>query len=306
MSDPTGTDRPLWRDVSRYQMYWDHAVAVLNGVLGVFVRAGISWGYHDPFFRYLYGGAAGKMYRSTYHVLFPTQSVVKQADKVWYVQQPKIEKIPRCIDLEVFGDASDAQVADSTWEMSELVFSRDGVRPIIYSRYKLIEKGLHDWTPEMLNKHYWILAQYRFARWLEHKGPPTLPKYPNGTYMINRSNVILHQTADKKKPFPGEVPTPYAGKSIDYDRWEIGNEIEMHKWIDDTWGNGSTPPPPPPLGIKEVKVTASALNIRKESNAASKDIGTLVGGSVVPVDSEDGDWLQLHPAWIHGDYVKEE
>lgn len=70
-------------------------------------------------------------------------------------------------------------------------------------------------------------------------------------------------------------------------------------------GGGSGPPPPPSPGIKEVKVTASALNVRAEANAASKDIGTLVGGSVVPVDGEDGDWLQLHPGWIHGDYVKE-
>ncbi len=249
--DLTGLERPLWRDAARYQMYYNHAIAALNGVMGIFARAGISWGYHDPFFRHIYDGAKGLMYRSSYHVLYPSQDVVQQADKVWYVEQPEIDIIPRAIDLELSNDQYWERIGDQAWNMSELVLSRDGARPIIYSRYKLIEKWLRKWTPEMMDEHYWFLAQYRYVRSIEHAGPPTLPKYifggagALGADMITRDHVILHQTADKKAPFPGEVPTPYAGKSADWDRWELGTKEEMHAFIKNTWGEGNVLPPPP-------------------------------------------------------------
>ena len=293
MSDPIGTDRPLWRDYSRYQVIVNFDVAKANGVLGMAARAGISWGYTDPFFETNWNGAGqAGMYRTSYHVLYSDQDIVRQADN-WYRIHPELEVIPRVIDLELDRNQPYSKIADQTWGMSELVFARDGVRPIIYSRYRLIDLWLQSWTPEMLNDHYWWLAQYSWFGFREHAGPPTLPK------RLHRDRVVLHQTSDHKLAPPGEVQS----KSVDWDRWEIGNEEEMHQWIKDTWGEGSEPPPPPALGIKEVKVTASALNIRAAADAGSKDIGTLVGGSIVPIDGEDGDWLQLHPGWIHGDYV---
>lgn len=308
--DLTGKIRPLWRDISRYQMYWNHAVAVLHGILGVFVRAGISWGYHDPFFRVNYDGAEGLMYRSSYHVLYPGESVLKQADKVWYIEQPEIDTIPRCIDFEALKNVTYSQAGDACWEMSELVYSRDGIRPIIYSRYMLIEEYLRTWTPEMFAAHYWILAQYRYARWIEHAGPPTLPKYkfsgsagPIGKPMIHSSNIILHQTADKKIPFPGEVPTPYAGKSIDYDRWELGTEEQMVQFIEGTW-NGAPPPPPVP-GQKRVRVNTYRLNLRNGPNSESADIGTLTEKSDVTILEQQGNWLRIKEGWIHKDYVVE-
>ena len=293
MSDPTGTDRPLWRDYSRYQAVVNFDVAKANGVLGMAARAGISYGYTDPWFETNWNGAGQVgMYRTSYHVIYPDQDIVKQADN-WYRIHPVLEDIPRVIDLELDQNQSANKIADQTWGMSEIVLARDGKRPILYSRYLIINQWLQSWTETMLNEHYWWLAQYSWFGYREHAGPPTLPRN------VLRNRVVLHQTSDHKLAPSGEVQS----KSVDWDRWEIGNETEMHKWIDDTWGEGSGPPPIPAPGIKQVKVTASALNVRKEADAGSADIGTLIGGSVVPVDGEFGDWLQLHPGWIHKDYV---
>jgi hypothetical protein len=308
--NPVGTDRPLIRDIARYQLEYNYDVGVANGVEVMIVRCGISYGYHDPFFKLNYNAARGRMYRTSYHVLYPTQPVVKQADQVWYDEQPELDILPRVMDAELQGSATDKQVGDQMWAMSELVFSRDGVRPIIYSRYKLIEKWCKHWTPEMLNKHYWILAQYRYVRYIEHAGPPTLPVYPyNGMYpgnpMIARNKVFAHQTADKKAPFIGEVP-PGAGKSIDYDRFELGNTANLHTFIAETWGEGSAPPPPPPPSVwpRAVKVAARrGVNVRTHPDAGSIDIGTLKQGTDVMVVEQQGDWLKLKEGWIHGDYV---
>jgi len=290
----TGLARPLWRDYSRYQGMVNFDIAKANGVLGMVARAGISWGYTDPFFETNWVGA-GKvdMRRSSYHVLYPSESVIRQADN-WYRIHPEREVIPRVIDLELHTDQSWKRIADQTWAMSQLVKSRDGIRPIIYSRYLLINQWLQSWTTEMLNDHYYWLAQYSWFGYREHAGPPTLPN------RVRRDRVVLHQTSDHKAPFPGEVQS----KSVDWDRWEIGNEEQMNQWIDVAWGEGPEPPPVPPAGIKEVKVTASALNIRADADASSKDIGTLVGGSTVPVEGDDGDWLKLYPGWIHGNFVE--
>jgi len=291
VSDPTGTNRPLWRDYSRYQGVVNFDIAKANGVLGMAARAGISYGYTDPWFENNWNGAGqAGIYRTSYHVLYPDQDITRQADN-WFRIHPKLEVIPRVIDLELDRNQSANKIADQTWGMSEVVLSRDGVRPIMYSRRLLINQWLSSWTVEMLNQHYYWLAQYSWFGYREHAGPPTLPD------RVRRERVILHQTSDHKLAPTGEVQS----RSVDWDRWEIGDESEMHKWIDDTWG-GSGPPTTPPA-IKEVKVTASALNIRKEADAGSQDIGTLVGGSIVPVEGEDGDWLQLYPGWIHGDYV---
>ena len=67
MSDPTGIDRPLWRDYSRYQVKVNFDVAKANGVLGMAARAGISWGYTDPWFETNWNGAGqAGMYRINY------------------------------------------------------------------------------------------------------------------------------------------------------------------------------------------------------------------------------------------------
>ena len=232
--DPMGLLRPLWRDYSIYQGFVNHEVAAAEGVLGMVARATISWGYQDAQFKnnYIGAGLVG-MYRSSYHVIYPGQPVMRQLDN-WYGVHPEIDIIPRVLDLELEHDQTPTRIADVTWHMSEIILARDGQRPIIYSRYLLLDKWLKSWTDMMLNSHYWWLAQYLWDRTREHPGPPTLPN------RITEDRIILHQTADKKPPYKGEVQS----RTVDWDRWEIGGELNMNQWIENHWGGQVTPPKP--------------------------------------------------------------
>lgn len=269
--DPIGTARPLWRDYSRWNGQVDFSIAAANGVKGYAARSGISWGYQDPWFpRNWSEGAINGLYRTSYHVIYPSESSLRQADN-WYKIHPEIEIIPRVIDLELDCDQSPSRIADATWELSSIVLSRDGVRPIIYSRYLLINDWLATWTTSMLNAHYWWLAQYPWLRTYEHPGPPTLPD------RLSRDRVVLHQTCDKKPPFPGEVEN----LSADWDRWEIGNEQEMHMWIGQEWAG--TEPPPEPDPEPEPEPEPEPVNLGKFSNLSAWASFVIAG---VPEDRQ--------------------
>lgn len=207
-------------------------VAKANGVLLIAIRAAIGWSYQDKWFPGNWDAAKG-IYRTSYHVIHPDLDVVKQVDN-WYRVNPLIDIIPRTSDVEVNKiNLPPNQIADAVWKMSEIVKARDGVRPLIYSRYLLVNSWLASWTTEMLNDHYWWLAQYRWARHIEHAGPPTLPD------RVRKDRVILHQTADKKPGFFGEAESA----AVDYDRWELGSAVDMVAFIEEVWG-GHAPPPP--------------------------------------------------------------
>jgi len=233
LSIPTVEDpRPLWRDYSYWNGYIDGAFAEACGVFGGFGRSGISWTYLDPTFANFWEQfGLYKLHRSSYHVIHTTQSVVKQADQIWYKAHPERELIARMIDLEAdLGDSDNAK-ADATWEMSELVLSRDGVRPIIYSRRLLLNKWLKSWTAEMLNSHKYMLAQYLSDPTKEDPGPPIAPD------RVSEENILWHQSADT---FPGctnEVENSVA----DRDRWQQGDETQMEFTIQNIWG---VPEPP--------------------------------------------------------------
>lgn len=234
--DPEGLLRPLWRDYSRWQGKIAFDIAAANGVLGYAARSTISWGYQDPWFpRNWAEGKPLGMYRTSYHVLYPGESVIAQADN-WYKVHPEIDLIPRVIDFELGHDIPYPKIAEALWNLSNVVLARDGVRPIIYTRYLLVNSWLASWSTEMLNEHYWWFAQFLWDRTREHPGEPTLPE------RVTEDRVILHQTADKKVGFSGEVESG----SVDWDRWEIGNASEMHEWIDGVWGDGVVDPPDPP------------------------------------------------------------
>ncbi|MFC1996981.1 GH25 family lysozyme [Chloroflexota bacterium] len=225
--DPTGLSRPLWRDSARYQGYQNFLIQAANGVWGHAFRMGISWGYLDRFFVQNWRESDGIIpYRTSYHVLYPDQPVESQW-KHWRKYHANITGIPRVIDLELHNNTASSVIASQVWKMSELVADHDGLRPMIYSRRLLLNDWLSPhWSETQLNAHYYWLAQYRWDRIREHPGPPTRP---DGIYS---DRIVLHQTADKKPTPPGEAES----KSIDWDRWEIGNEEEMKVWIADKWG----------------------------------------------------------------------
>lgn len=292
--DPEGLNRPLWRDVSRYQGETNCVISSNGGVYGIAARCGISWGYQDPRYFATYESAGqAQMYRTNYFVPFPDQPVVKQADN-WFRIQPEIEVVPRVIDLELSRACYYREIADFTWRLSEVVFARDGIRPIIYSRTNLVDRWLASWTAEMLNDHYWWLAQYTWDRTREHPGPPTLPK------RVREERVVLHQTADKKPGFPGEVES----YSVDYNRWELGDAENMGKWISTHWGGEPAPvqyESIEPLELATVNV--QMLNIRGLPEVEGDDLGGLSGDSTVPIVDKVGEWRRID-GWVHSKYLR--
>lgn len=225
---PSGLERPLWHDLSFYQgTDVEFPILIANGAYGFYFRAALSWGYRDPTFPIFWNavGEVAEVYRTSYHVPYTDQPVMAQADN-WYFAHPEpslVRPIPRVIDLEVNRPGSNIQKADFVWQLSEIVLQRDGMRPWIYSRKNLIDPWLSAWSTAMLNAHYYILAQYLNDRTREHPGPPTLPN------RIDRSRVLLHQTADKKDAPPGTFPVPL--QDIDYNRWCLGTVAEMNMFL---------------------------------------------------------------------------
>jgi len=253
LEDPIGTARPLWRDYSKHNGLVDFGIASLNGVQGMASRSTISWGYKDIRFdrNWVEAGRVSKQkfdetglpfYRTSYHVYYPGQPVQRQADN-WFRAHPLIDMIPRVLDLEWNpAGISTSQIADEVWKFSEIIEARDGVAPWNYSRANITDSWLASWSVEMLNKFKWWLAQYRFGKFIEHSGPPTRPRN------VLEQNVVLHQTADLKPGFKGEVQN----LSADWDRWEIGTEEDMHRWINDEYGSGEPDPDPDPDLIKRI------------------------------------------------------
>jgi hypothetical protein len=176
--------------------------------------------------------------------------VVAQTN-LWYSVHPTRDIVPRWIDLEVDRGDSTLQKATRTWEMVELVESRDGVSPTIYSRYLLVNQWLvPHWTVEMLNHVTWALAQYKFDRTVEHPGPPTLP------IGVREDRVLYHQTADKIPGWPGSI----GSSALDRDRWCVGDVSQMKTYIINEWTEPEEPPPPPEV----------TLIIRIDEHAGSK------------------------------------
>lgn len=292
--NPVGLARPLWRDYSRWQGLVNADIAQANGVLGMAHRATISWGYKDSFFRANYDAFGNRgLYRTSYHVIYPDQPIIKQLDN-WYSVHEYLETIPRVVDLELKRDQTPEKIGDVTWLMVEKIKERDGIYPIIYSRYLLVNSWLKNWTTEMLNRVWWWLAQYGLYGYIEHPGEPTLPN------RVNRNRVVLHQTSDHKLAPPGEVKS----RAVDWDRWEIGNEAQMHQWIAQNWaGEVITPPEPGAIiPIDHVLVTSN-LNLRTKPDATSLDIGTMKAGTDVSITKIEGDWGKVE-GWAHLGYTE--
>src|SRR3970282_698482 len=96
-----GDPREAGYDTSVFQGIVNHDIMKLYGYNFWYGRMGISWGYVDPTFAINWekAGIAG-LYRSSYHVIYTNQPIKSQFDN-WIKHHPKIDKVPRIIDLEV-------------------------------------------------------------------------------------------------------------------------------------------------------------------------------------------------------------
>lgn len=208
--------RPFGIDVCNYEGQIDYAklVAYVPKVQFLGARASISFGYQDSFFaRNKSECLARNIPFMAYHVIYPKQSALSQMDNFYRVAGNS----RKVLDFELAGDggadpvpASPSVQAAILKACSDICLSRDGIRPIIYSRRLLMNAWLVGWTSALLNEHYWWLAEYMIDTAAEHPGPVTLPN------RILRGSIIIHQTSDHKSNLGMGVPVK---KATDTDRW---------------------------------------------------------------------------------------
>jgi len=254
-------DRPLWRDYSRWQGQVNFDIVKQKGIVGMAARSSISWGKQDSWFprNWKEAGRIG-IYRTSYHIVSPGANKMDQLDN-WYSVHPNLDTIPRVIDIEVnWNDIAPERIAHIIWDMSEEILRRDGVRPWIYSRLNIIEEWFSPyWSAEQFDEHYWWLAQYDSDAGTEERGIVL----PEG---ISIDNVILKQTASKKAGFSGEAESG----AVDYDRWMLGDEQQMHNWIDEHYGDAPKPEPTFTQAELERIVAEAIAQEEKEERAECK------------------------------------
>jgi GH25 family lysozyme M1 (1,4-beta-N-acetylmuramidase) len=185
------------------------------------MRAGVSWGYADPWFPYYMQEAQriGRI-RLAYHVLFPGENPVTQMDNFFKILGDiDFSKVPLVLDLELDHGQSVRRITDTTAQAVNIIAKRTNQTPFIYSRAGWINQFLFvsDLPPV-----YWWLAQYRWPLPYplytpEHSGPPTLP--------IGVTSWTIHQTASRGASI-GAAAMHY----MDYNRFN-GSEADLLNFI---------------------------------------------------------------------------
>jgi len=205
-------------DLSRYNTSPDGSLkpdfqiiaAHVPEVVFISMRAGISWGYQDPWFAYYFAEATRiKRVRLPYHVLYPGESASAQMDNFFRILGDiDFAHVPLVLDLELHHNQTVSRITQCTAESVKILTKRTGRIPFIYSRAGWVNQYLRvaDLPPV-----YWWLAQYRYSLPYplytpEYPCPPTLPagvKY-----------WTIHQTASRGRSIGAR-----AMYYMDYNRW---------------------------------------------------------------------------------------
>ncbi len=205
-------------DLSRYntspdgriQVDFDVVAAHEPEVVFIAMRTGVSWGYQDPWFA-TYFEEAGRIGRArlAYHVLYPGESAQRQMDNLFRILGGvDLSCTPLVLDLELDHGQTRERISAATCECCQILRSRTGRTPILYSRAGWVNQFLNiDSLPPV----HWWLAQYRWP-WLypmhtpEYPCPPALP--------VGVSSWLVHQTACR-----GASIGARAAYFMDYNRW---------------------------------------------------------------------------------------
>lgn len=190
-------------------------------------RSGISWGHQDMWFNYNWTGirqmdlfriAAGvRTYpvgRGAYHVIYPSQNPISQADNFMRIVDPAAdwEHDRAVIDLELNQGMTKRTITDCTKRFAEQVKKTTGRYPILYCRAQWLNQFAY--PQELTFLELW-LAQYLWPRpW-----PLFTPEYPPPPNPLPTgfTNWLVHQTGDRCKPIGSPVK-----KVMDYNRWNGG------------------------------------------------------------------------------------
>ena len=216
---------PFGIDISRYQYSEDGSrkpdFDKMNATCDfVAVRAGISWGYIDPWFKYSWEHIS--VPRLAYHVIYPGESGERQADHFLNIVKPgKHDRL--VLDLELDHGYYKSKITDTVLETLEYIWDNvDFGYPVIYSRALWLNEHIHiDMLPKGLD--YW-LANYLRAnpapQFTPEMTPP--PLMPNGV-----STWFMHQTGEKGDGSKVGVVSHY----VDTDRFN-GTKEQLLAYFD--------------------------------------------------------------------------
>lgn len=280
-------DLPFGIDLSRYQYSSDGKQKPdfdkINATCDfVAVRAGISWGYTDPWFAYSWAHIVKP--RLAYHVVYPGEDANRQMEHFLNIVKP--ESSDRLVlDMELDHGVGKTRITDTLNQCLRSILEKTGRYPVVYSRANWINQfvAVEDLPPNL----DWWLAHYLARRpaplYTPEKAPP--PRLPNGV-----SKWLIHQTGERGNGSEVGVASYY----VDTNRWN-GTMEQMRAWF----GLGEDEPEPeePTNELYRAKVTATiGLRIRSGAGLEYPQIGSLVYGQEVSVFEERNGWGRIDPA----------
>lgn len=290
-------DYPFGIDISKHQYSSDGKLKpnfdTINATCAfVAVRAGISWGYTDPWFSYSWEHLT--VPRLAYHVVYPGEWANKQMDHFLSIVKPEAND-RLVLDLELDHGYSKARITQTVNDCLAYILSNTGRYPIIYSRAGWVNQFLEvSDLPEL----DWWLAQYR-KRLPAPLYTPELNPPPNLPIGVNKW--LIHQTGEKGNGGQVGVRSYY----VDTNRFN-GTQDELLAYF----GLGEVVPPepePPVEKLFDARVYSWAtpyVNIRKEPDITSEDVGNVYPNEVVGVTSITGDWYGLSNGFVMSKFLE--
>ena len=265
--------RPLYYDISQHQGKVNMQIVKDTSDGMLIMRGGISWGYEDPKYRSYYKKAGNlKINRMVYFVIYPDQPLERQINN-WLSIAPNMH-YPMIYDLELKRGMSNSHIGNQTWQACEIIKSRTGHYPLIYSRKNLLDSWLANWSTEQLNSVYYHLAQYLNDRSIEDTREIILPN------RVNRNRVLFHQTCDKKPGPPGMVEST----AVDYGRWlltESFNDFAKRVWgVDPEFEEEPVPDPISP------EIEDRLLELEEQMVRVSNQLNKLEFLGVIPLQQK--------------------
>ena len=220
------TDYAFGIDISKYQYSEDGSKKPDFNLIRqtcnfIAIRAGISWGYTDPWFRYSWDAVKG-MPRMAYHVPYFGENAQRQMDNFFNIVEPVSDwGFDRLVlDCEVQGSNSPAVITATTNKMLAICKARTGRYPIVYSRALWVNEHMR---VKDMPKLDWWLAQYRFAL----PAPLYTPEYPSPPNLpTGVSDWLIHQTAERYNGSAVGVVSRY----VDSNRWN-GSVLDVLRYF---------------------------------------------------------------------------
>jgi len=257
------SERPLFIDISSHQTYLDLNKSVAGEVLGVIMRATVGLNKDVDFVAFDNYYDWNKLYRGSYHALWPMYSVFTQVDR-WMEVDP--DGYIHMLDAELHNDLPPKEVAEAIVIESDSILERTGKRPWMYGAYYFLMDYLIPFaSEEWLNEHWWVLAAYGDGDDDEDDGYSMM--LPD---KIDIDRIALQQTTAKAELYPGSG-------NVDRDRFLLGGEEELKDFMDE-W-LGIEEPVEPTDCCEDLELTVVDNHNRINTNtseieALKKDIAT--------------------------------